>query len=177
MAGEAAAVSPSTVHVAISRYVPTPKNLQVTKHTTLGFFLFGQFDFFSLLEKLREDVATAPFQPGPPRQVKYPLFLLQNKHCPISWGQISFVLASKYPKSPPKVVETSSVSYEDVLATTVINKVGPPSRNILPSESSCSCLVVWHQLVGTKLVLIWRHQAFSTMGCVGWIKQVEGIQW
>ena len=84
MAGEAAAVSPSTVHVAISRYVPTPKNLQVTKHTTLGFFLFGQFDFFSLLEKLREDVATAPFQPGPPRQVKYPLFLLQNKHCPIS---------------------------------------------------------------------------------------------
>ena len=75
MAGEAAAVSPSTVHVAISRYVPTQylqvsKNLQVPKHTTLGFFLFGQFDFFSLLEKLREDVATAPFQPGSPLQVK-----------------------------------------------------------------------------------------------------------
>ena len=108
MAGEAAAVSPSTVHVAISRYVPTPKNLQVCtntispgtnnmllsisrhqKHTTFGFFLFGQFDFFSLLEKLREDVATAPFQPGTPLEVKCLLFLFQNiQYLPRRWLNI-----------------------------------------------------------------------------------------
>ena len=65
-------------------------------------------------------------------------------------GRISFVLSSIYSISLLKVVETSSVSYEDVLATTVINKVGLLSRNILPSESSCSCCLApatgWHQV-------------------------------
>merc|ERR1719234_2274125 len=72
MAGEAAAVSPSTVHVAIS----------------------------SLLEKLREDVATAPFQLGPPLEV----------------------------------VDTTRVSYEDVLATTVINKVVMEQETSSPAK-------------------------------------------
>ena len=133
MAGEAAAVSPSTVHVAISRYVPiqylqVSKNLQVPKHTTFGFFLFCQFDFFSLLEKLREDVATAPFQPGTPLEVKYLCSCFKIFNISPEGGRISFVHSSIYSISPFKVVETSSVSYEDVLATTVINKVRLPSE-------------------------------------------------
>ena len=164
MAGEAAAVSPSTVHVAISRYVPT-QYLQVpttccylspgTKNTQLLAFSFlVNLTFSASLRSCERMWRQPPSNPEP--LLRSNVFCSCFKIFNISpeGGRISFVHSSIYSILPLKVVETSSVSYEDVLATTVINKVGVPSRNILPSESSCSCLVVWHQLVGTKLVLI-----------------------
>ena len=136
MAGEAAAVSPSTVHVAISRFVP--------KTQLLAFSLLVNLTFSASLRSYERMWRQPPSNPEP--LLRSNVFCSCFKIFNISpeGGRISFVLSSIYSISLLKVVETSSVSYEDVLATTVINKVG------LPSESSCSCCLApatgWHQV-------------------------------
>ena len=104
----------------------------------------GNLTFFSLLEKLREDVATAPFQLGPPLEVKYlwSCFKISNQSI---YSGFSVIQSSGLGLAPEpdqvndeshlKAVETSSVSYEDVLATTVINKVRPLTENCFPRST------------------------------------------
>ena len=104
--------------------------------------IFGNdnLTFFSLLEKLREDVATAPFQLGPPLEVKYlwSCFKISNQSI---YSGFSVIQSSGLgpdqvnDESHLKAVETSSVSYEDVLATTVINKVRPLTENCFPRST------------------------------------------